>query len=215
MRADLLLCCCAALVVGGCGRPHAEYPTRPLSPLPDVPKGQLHAPAAFEVIANRDHRSQALFMEMTRVLLHPRCVNCHPDGDEPYQNGGVLHDPPVTRGAVDMGVVGMQCSSCHQERNAELSRVPGAPHWALAPRSMAWYGKSPRHVCEQMKDKSRNGGKSLAQLVEHNGHDPLTGWGWNPGADREPVPGTQQEFGALVKAWVDTGAQCPGEEARL
>ncbi|PYM55919.1 MAG: Isoquinoline 1-oxidoreductase subunit, partial [Candidatus Rokuibacteriota bacterium] len=38
---------------------------------------------------------------------------------------------------------------------------------------------------------------------------PLVGWAWNPGADREPAPGTQAMFGALVKAWAASGAVCP------
>ena len=57
--------------------------------------------------------------------------------------------------------------------------------------------------------RRRNGGKTLAQLVEHNSHDGLVGWGWNPGDGRAPAPGTQAEFGALTKAWVDSGAKCP------
>ena len=35
-----------------------------------------------------------------------------------------------------------------------------------------------------------------------------------PGADREPAPGTQEQFGAIIAAWVQTGAECPSEEAR-
>jgi hypothetical protein len=215
MRALLGFACCAALVGGGCARPQPEQPGRLLQALPEIRSDQLHAPEAFAVIADRDQRSQALFLEMSRVLLHPRCTNCHPDGDEPYQGMQArTHDPPVTRGAVDMGVVGMQCSNCHQSQNVELSRVPGAPGWHLAPRSSAWVGKTPRAVCEQIKDPERNGGKSLEQLREHNASDPLTGWGWHPGADREPVPGTQQQFGAITRAWIETGTQCPDEEAR-
>lgn len=215
MRADLVLVACAVLVVAGCAHPQPEQPTRLLQALPAVRSDQLHELQAFEVIADRDQRSRALFLEMSRVLLHPRCANCHPDGDEPHQGTqAALHDPPVTRGEVDLGVVGMQCNNCHQDRNLELSRVPGAPHWQLAPRSTAWVGKTPRAVCEQLKDPKRNGGKSLAQLIEHNTHDPLTGWGWHPGADREPVPGTQAQFGAITKAWIDTGALCPAQEAR-
>jgi NAD(P)-dependent dehydrogenase (short-subunit alcohol dehydrogenase family) len=34
-------------------------------------------------------------------------------------------------------------------------------------------------------------------------------WGWAPGAEREPAPGTQKEFGALIRAWVESGAACP------
>ena len=51
---------------------------------------------------------------------------------------------------------------------------------------------------------------TLAQLVRHNGTDPLVGWGWNPGAGRTPAPGTQAAFGKLTQAWVDSGAKCPG-----
>ena len=28
-------------------------------------------------------------------------------------------------------------------------------------------------------------------------------------AEREPAPGTQKEFGALIRAWVESGAACP------
>ena len=60
-----------------------------------------------------------------------------------------------------------------------------------------------------MKDSARNAVLTLAQLVEHMAHDPLVGWAWNPGPGREPAPGTQAAFGALVKAWADSGAACP------
>jgi hypothetical protein len=79
---------------------------------------------------------------------------------------------------------------------------------------MAWDGKAPRAICEQLKDPKRNGGKTLAQIAHHNAHDELVAWGWRPGADREPAPGTQKQFGALFEAWVETGAECPPEGAR-
>jgi hypothetical protein len=125
-----------------------------------------------------------------------------------------IHDPPVVRGPDDKGVVGVQCTSCHQDRNLELALVPGAPEWHLAPRVMAWVGKSPAQICTQMKDPARIGGRTLAQIIEHNAHDPLVAWGWNPGHDREPAPGTQEQLGGLVAAWVETGAECPSEGAK-
>jgi hypothetical protein len=71
-----------------------------------------------------------------------------------------------------------QCTGCHQDRNLVQARVPGAPGWHLVPREMAWMGKSPHQICEQVKDPKRNGGKSLAQIVEHNAHDKaLVAWG--------------------------------------
>jgi hypothetical protein len=202
---------CVAMI--GCGGPRAT-PTAAV-PLREVPPTELRAVADFAPIADPSARSRALFLEASRVLLHPRCVNCHPDGDVPHQGMQLaFHDPPVQRGPKDQGVPGMECGACHQDRNQQLTRVPGAPSWHLAPIEMAWVGKSAAYVCNQMKDPKRNGGKSLAQIVEHNAHDELVGWGWAPGADREPAPGTQQQFGALIAAWVETGAECPEEESR-
>jgi hypothetical protein len=184
--------------------------------LPPVPGNQLRAVGDFAVIADKKERSRALFLEASRVFLHPRCANCHPNGDVPSQGMQMLaHQPPVTRGPEGRGVVGMECTSCHQDRNLIHARVPGAPDWHLAPLEMAWVGKSPRQVCEQVKDPKRNGGKSLAEIVEHNAHDKaLVAWGWSPGIGREPAPGSQEQFGAIVAAWVETGAECPSEEGR-
>jgi hypothetical protein len=69
--------------------------------------------------------------------------------------------------------------------------------------------KTLSEICEQIKDPSRNGGKTLEELVHHMGEDSLVGWAWNPGAGRTPAPGTQQELGILIKAWVESGAACP------
>ncbi|APR82129.1 Putative Isoquinoline 1-oxidoreductase subunit protein [Minicystis rosea] len=179
-----------------------------------VDPAALRGPEAFVQIADPAARSAALFLEASRVLLHPRCTNCHPSDDSPRQREGELHEPPVARGPEDRGPPGMPCSGCHQDKNLTTARVPGAPGWHLAPRSMAWVGKSPADLCAQIKDPGRNGNKTLPQIVEHAEHDPLVAWGWAPGADRAPAPGTQAQFGALIAAWVDTGAACPREEAR-
>lgn len=176
---------------------------------------ELRTPESFAGIKDRDERARAIFLEASRVLLHPRCRNCHPAGDSPAQGeGGQLHDPPVVRGSEDKGVPGLECTSCHQDRNATLARIPGAPMWHLAPRSMAWVGRTPGAICEQIKDPARNGNKTLAQIVEHSAHDELVAWGWNPGADRKPAPGTQERFGALMAAWAKDGAACPREGAK-
>jgi hypothetical protein len=74
---------------------------------------------------------------------------------------------------------------------------------------MAWQGKSLREICLQLKDVARNGGRSLSQIHEHMAKDSLVGWGWHPGEGRSPAPGTQAQFGALIRAWISTGAHCP------
>ena len=169
----------------------------------------LRSPSAFAGIRDPAARSAALFVEAGKVLQHPRCLNCHPDGDRPSQGTGYPHQPPVQRGADGHGITTMRCTTCHQATNFDPGRVPGHPNWHLAPASMAWQQKSLAEICAQIKDPSRNGGHTLTEMVEHMAHDSLVGWGWKPGAGREPAPGSQASFGALVKAWADTGAACP------
>ncbi len=173
-------------------------------------KSQLRAAKSFANIGNPAERSRALFKEAGKVILHARCVNCHPAGDQPLQgDDGALHLPAVVRGPDNQGAVGLRCNTCHQSENYQPSRVPGHPLWHLAPIEMAWEGRSLGQICEQIKDPKRNGGKTLAQIHEHMAHDTLVGWGWHPGGDRTPVPGTQAQFGELIGAWIASGAECP------
>ncbi len=211
-RSTTLFAFVSALAIHACGGESA--PSRPpTAPPPQRDASDLRRPGAFTAIADRVERSRALFTEASRVMKSPRCVNCHPTGDSPHQgDDGHLHDPPVQRGEQDRGGVALACTSCHQDRNLELARVPGAPGWHLAPRVMAWEGKSPAAICAQVKDPARNGGRSLAALVEHAAHDPLVAWGWEPGAGRTRAPGSQARFAELVSAWVASGAECPREQ---
>jgi hypothetical protein len=170
----------------------------------------LAPPESFAVIADTATRSAALFTELGKVLTHPRCVNCHPAGDRPRQGDqSRLHQPPVERGPDGHGLAAMRCSSCHQQANFDPGRMPGHPHWQLAPREMAWEGRTLGEICAQIKDPARNGGRSLEALVQHIGTDTLVGWAWSPGYGRRPAPGTQEQTGALAEAWVKTGAVCP------
>ena len=170
----------------------------------------LASPDSFAAIGDTSERSAAIFTELGKVLTHPRCVNCHPAGDRPRQGeDGHPHQPPVARGADGHGFPAMRCSNCHQQANFDPARMPGHPEWHLAPRAMAWEGKTLAEICEQIKDPNRNGGRSLEDLVHHIGDDSLVGWAWAPGFGRTPAPGTQQTAGALVEAWVRTGAVCP------
>jgi hypothetical protein len=192
-------------VIAACGT--TAPPAARVAP-PTTSNDQLLAPDAFAHIADRAERSRALFAEAGKVLTHARCVNCHPPDETPRQGDRhAIHDPPIVRGANDNGVAALQCTTCHQDRNAELARIPGAPGWHLAPLGMAWLGKSAAQICVQIKDPARNGGRTLAQVHDHVAHDGLVAWGWTPGADRLPAPGTQAELAALVQAWIDTGAE--------
>lgn len=166
--------------------------------------------ASFASIADASQRSVALFTEAGKVLQHPRCVNCHPAGNTPLQgDDSHAHQPHVVRGDGGMGAVGLRCTTCHGEKNFEPGRVPGNAKWHLAPAEMAWAGKSLGEICAQVKDPVRNGGLRMAALVKHMAEDELVGWAWSPGTGRTPAPGTQKQFGDLIKAWADTGAVCP------
>jgi hypothetical protein len=200
----------AIAMLAACSGAGAPTPNPGTPATPTATTGALRDVASFASIGDRAARSRALFGEVARVLTHPRCVNCHPSDDSPRQRDDhERHDPPVVRGPDNRGVPAMGCTTCHQVANAPLARVPGAPDWHLAPREMAWLDRTPAQICAQLKDPARNGNRTLAQLVEHLGHDRLVGWAWAPGADRAPAPGTQAELAALAQAWVDSGAECP------
>jgi hypothetical protein len=171
---------------------------------------ELRPVSSFDAIADQRARSIALFEEAGRVLQHPRCVNCHPATERPLQTEAMRpHQPLVVRGPDGHGAPGMACNTCHRAANYDPARVPGHPQWHLAPASMAWEGRTLGEICEQIKDPARNGGKDMAALIHHMAEDSLVGWGWSPGEGRESAPGTQKEFGDLIKAWAATGAACP------
>ncbi|MBD9453700.1 Isoquinoline 1-oxidoreductase subunit [Rhizobium sp. RHZ02] len=215
MKSRLALACAAGGLSLLAALPASFMALAQTAPASDM--STLKPAASFSSIADQKARSVALFEEASKVIEHPRCLNCHPAGDRPLQTMAMHpHQPPVTRGDGGMGVPGMMCNTCHGAVNATvvgqsptLKSIPGNPAWHLAPIEMAWVGKSLGEICQQLKDPARNGGRDLSKIVEHMSHDSLVGWGWNPGEGREPAPGTQAEFGELIKAWVDTGAACP------
>src|SRR5271169_936848 len=173
-----------------------------------VASDSLASVESFSSISDPAARSAAYFTELGKVLTSPRCLNCHPAGDRPRQGDTArLHQPPVERGADGFGLPAMRCPICHQAAN--FGTVPGNPIWPLAPREMSWESKTLREICAQIKDPVRNGDRSLETLVEHIGEDHLVGWAWAPGPGRQSAPGTQKQAGALVAAWMQTGAACP------
>src|SRR3954469_11161928 len=107
-------------------------------------RNELRAPSAFAGIADRDSRSRALFSEVAKVIMNPRCMNCHPAGNRPLQgNDKHRHIPPAVRGEAGVGGPGNQCVACHTQGNYTLlepattyESIPGHPRWGLAPIEM-------------------------------------------------------------------------------
>jgi hypothetical protein len=176
---------------------------------PRVAVTHLRTVASFDAIADPRARSVALFQEAGRVIEHPRCMNCHPRTDRPTQTDAMRpHMPWVSRGPDDGGEPTLRCSTCHHDRNVEGAGVPGNPKWKLAPVAMAWQGRTLGEICRQILDPAR-AHMSREQLLHHMAEDELVGWAWHPGGGRTPAPGTQAAFGALIGAWLRTGARCP------
>jgi hypothetical protein len=192
----------AGLVMLACG----AVETFSQTPLPK----ELRPVASFASIPDTQTRSIALFEEASKVLHHPRCTNCHPVGERPTQGDTKRpHQPLVVRGKKGQGAPGMACTTCHGKANYDPARVPGDGHWQLAPASMGWEGRTVGELCNQLKDPKQTGGRDLAAIQKHLVTDTLVLWAWEPGPGRTPAPGTNREFAALMKAWVDTGAHCP------
>ena len=200
----LLLCCSLSAMLAG-ARGFAQ-------------ERELRSPAAFSGVADRQARSRLLFAEAAKVIMSPRCMNCHPAADRPMQGNDMHpHSPPAVRGADGGGAPGNTCGACHMDRNVDIlagqrtlfQSIPGHPRWGLAPVEMAWERKSMGEICGQLKDPQRNGGRTLPMLHQHLAHDDLVAWGWQPGSGRDPAPGTQQMLGELIAAWINSGAECP------
>ena len=113
------------------------------------------------------------FMSVYKVLMSPRCMNCHPAGDVPLQgDDNHLHTMNVKRGADGHGVYSMRCSNCHQaENDPGVHLPPGNPKWGLPPANMrmVFQGRSPRELALQLLDPKQNGGRSKAQLIDAHG----------------------------------------------
>jgi hypothetical protein len=153
------------------------------------------------------------FLEVAAVLLSPRCRNCHPAGDRPLQtDAGRPHRLNISRRSTDAG---LDCSTCHQERNSEALGIaggpPGAPHWGLPPAGtpMVFEGRSPRALCAQLTSPAQTGGRDLGQLLRHVADDPLVRWAWQPGGTRTRPPSSHDAFVAAFRTWVASGGACP------
>ncbi|MFY0538693.1 hypothetical protein [Nannocystis pusilla] len=129
------------------------------------------------------------------MMLHPRCTNCHPAGDSPLQGDTAqLHDPPVVRGPANEGVPGLLCTSCHQDANLELARVPGRPSGTW--RRSRWRGSGSRR--RRCASRSRIPSATAARRWRRSSSTRRT-TSWSRGLGARPRahagPGTQAHLG--------------------
>ena len=115
-----------------------------------------------------------------------------------------------------VAIVTSPLERCRQTARAIATAQQGTPATATE-RGItecdygAWQGRSLGAISVQLRDAQRNGGRDLPALLRHVSEDTLVGWAWAPGAGRAPAPGTQAEFGAVMRAWAESGAHCPPE----
>ena len=165
------------------------------------------------VTANKDSMTSVkAFMDVYKVLMSPRCMNCHPSGDVPLQgDNSQLHTMLPRRGKDGKGVYAMKCSNCHQPTNLEgANKPPGHPDWHLPPANMkmVFKGRTPEQLAKQLVNPKSNGNKTLKQLIEH-ADDGLVKIGWDMGEGRKAPPLTHAEFKKAWITWIETGAYAP------
>ncbi|MDQ6477110.1 hypothetical protein [Dyadobacter sp. LHD-138] len=164
-------------------------------------------------VMNRDSiESVKAFETVYKVLMSPRCMNCHPAGDIPLQgDDSHLHTMGPKRGKDGKGVYAMKCLNCHQETNTPgLHTPPGNSHWHLPPAAMkmVFQGKSAHELAKQLVDKKKNGNKDIRKLITH-ADDGLVLGAWNPGEGRTLPPVSHAEFKKAWLTWIQKGAYAP------
>ena len=152
------------------------------------------------------------FAEVYKVLMSPRCMNCHPAGDIPLQgDDSHLHSMLPQRGKDGKGVYAMKCANCHQPTNLDgAAKPPGAADWHLPPANMKmiFQGRTPYQLARQLVNPKTNGNKTLQQLKLH-ADDGLVLAGWNMGEGRTAPPLTHAEFKKAWITWIEKGAYAP------
>jgi len=169
---------------------------------------------AVEAVKKDSVASVKAFMDVYKVLMSPRCLNCHPKGDIPLQGDqSVLHSMQPKRGKDGKGLYAMKCTNCHQPSNSPgLHTPPGNPEWHLPPSDMkmVFEGRTPHQLAKQLMDPNLNGHKDMKKLIAH-ADDGLVKAGWNPGAGRSVPPLSHAEFKKAWLTWLKTGAYAPAK----
>jgi cytochrome c5 len=182
-------------------------------PSKETAEGAVPDAAGKAASPRDDEASRAAFLEGYKVLMHPRCMNCHPAGDVPLQgDDSHPHAQNVRRGPDGKGKYALKCANCHQDANLPgLNMPPGNPNWHLPPPEMrmVFQGKTPGELARQLKDPKQNGNRSLEQLLHHLTEDGLVLGGWDPGDGRTKPPLTHAEFARKMREWIEKGAAEP------
>lgn len=161
----------------------------------------------------------AAWARIYEVTSHPRCANCHVGADNrpmwsgPSYGNTRVHGMNINAGDTRDGAQTLRCTSCHSASSRGTTKPHEAPRvgatWQLAPVEAEWFGKSSEHICAQLRDPARNGGRAYLDLATHLDHDVILHWAWNPGPGREAAPYDLQSHVDDVLIWGVSGTPCP------
>ena len=133
-----------------------SFHTEPVSTSPAL-TGPVPASPGLPAPGKDKAASQQAFLAVYKVLMSPRCMNCHPSGDAPLQgDDSHPHTQNVQRGAEGKGVYALKCANCHQPQNTPGEHMPpGNPKWGLPPaeKKMVFQGRTPRNLSENTRAK--------------------------------------------------------------
>jgi alcohol dehydrogenase (cytochrome c) len=126
----------------------------------------------------------------------------------PHLYPGVLMDKDIEMIADYLRTAVFNCGPNEPQRCAPP--VPPASGGTAAP-GVPFTGSE---LCAQLKDKTRNGNRSLSDILEHLTNEPLVNWAFNPGIRPNGEPRTTPPIGhaALIQAfgqWMTEGPPCP------
>jgi hypothetical protein len=168
--------------------------------------------AGDKIVITDSVESVQAFLQVYKVLISPRCMNCHPEGDQPLQgDDSHIHTALTQRGKDGKGLYASKCSNCHQPENTPgLHTPPGNPKWRMPPADMkmVFQGRTPHQLALQLMDYNENGHKDKALLLEH-ARDTLVKAGWNMGEGRKPPPLSYDDFLKQWDTWIQKGGYAP------
>jgi len=159
-------------------------------------------------VTRSESEGLAAFADIYAVATHPRCLNCHPDGDAPLQgDDSQPHIYGITRFSP---LDGVHCSLCHAPSAVGDGQAPLPPAdalWSMPPRAMAFENRSPAELCAQLKDPAANGRRGFGGLAHHIEKDHLLITSWHSGRSTPPI--THPELVERFEIWGAAGGPCP------
>lgn len=190
--------------------------------------------AAASGLATRDcpdiqtgTRGSDSFAPVYRVVMSPRCRNCHTtEGQGPQIGERGMPHPFLVNNHTQLAGIGMGCNSCHAPRSASHSpqharpphsrsvdewrepggfKVPGVSKQRFTiPASI-----SAAALCGKMKDVALAWQRANVDVIEFIEHDQLIEQAWQSNTGRTLPCGSHQGFITAFRTWHTKRMPCP------